>query len=273
MALTVRRVARSDKFRCHSGKAAGCRPGYGPSHASRLHRAAGARCRGRVAGPDRRGCADAPGRLRAGGARPAAAGPVGRRGRGAGRAAGRGGQQRRRRAVGRGRAAPPRGRGRRGAAGAGPGPPGRAGRPAPGRRPDPRRRDRRRVAAVRRADLVLDGIVGISGRGALREPARRAGRRGAPGRGAGARRRPAQRRGPRHRRGRRPRGQRDRDGHLRRAQAGARAGRGPLRSGAPGRHRAGAAVARRRTCRCSSRPTWPPAGRCPARPTTSTPRG
>ena len=98
-------------------------------------------------------------------------------------------------------------------------------------------------AAVARADLVLDGIVGISGRGRAARAGGRAGRRGAPGRRAGAGRRPAQRRRPGHRRGRRARGHRDRDRHLRRAQAGARAGRGPLRPGAPGRHRA-----RRRCC-------------------------
>ena len=62
------------------------------------------------------------------------------------------------------------------------------------------------LAALTGADLVLDGIVGISGRGRAARPAAAALVAGVgAGRGAGARRRPAQRRRHRHRRGRRAR--------------------------------------------------------------------
>ena len=151
-------------------------------------------------------------------------------GRTAGRrvgAARRRGRQRRRRALGRCRAAPP-GRGRRPRccstrrARTRPGSP--RFRRAGGRVYGP---DAAGLAALTGADLVLDGIVGISGRGGLRDPAPALVAAVGAGRGAGARRRPAQRRRHRHRRGRRRGGHGHRDGHVRRPQARARARRAP----------------------------------------------
>ena len=66
---------------------------------------------------------------------------------------------------------------------------------------------------------------------------RRAGRCRGRRLGAGAGRRLAQRRRPRHRHRRRPGRHGRRDGHLRRAEARARAGRAPVRTRGAGRHR------------------------------------
>ena len=98
------------------------------------------------------------------------------------------------------------------------------------------------MAAVACADLVLDGIVGLSGRGPLRPPADEL---VAAAERAGCRcwrsTRPAA--SIRHRGGRRARGDGRRDRDVRCAQAGARPGGASLRSGAPGRHRARAGAA------------------------------
>ena len=133
--------------------------------------------------------------------------------------------------------------------------------------------DPRAVELVQEADVVLDGVLGIGGRPGL-PPAAEAVVRAVPDDVDGRRGRPAERRRP----GRRGLGARDgvrgRDGHLRDGQAGAPAagdgagGRGAHR----GRHRRRAGRGAVRAA-AHATTTWPPCGRCPDRPTTSTPAG
>ncbi len=128
------------------------------------------------------------------------------------------------------------------------------------------------AAAIARADLVLDGVVGLSGRGPLRPAAAElvavADRGGIPVLAVDS-----------------PSGVDPDTGTVDgpavtaaetvtfgALEARARAGRPSLRSCAPGRHRARTGAAGARTRSSSARRTWRHAGRCPARPTTSTPR-
>ena len=95
--------------------------------------------------------------------------------------------------------------------------------------------------AIDDADLVVDGILGIGGKGGLREPARDAGRAGDRQRRARGGRRPAVRGRCRHRCGRRRRGLGRCHRHLRSDEAGAAAAAwlDARRAGRAGRHRPG----------------------------------
>ena len=86
------------------------------------------------------------------------------------------------------------------------------------------------IGAVTRADLVIDGIVGISGTRGLREPGAALVAAADDARRPDRRVRPAERRRHGHRRDRRPARAGRVDRHVRRAQAGARAGRAALRA-------------------------------------------
>ena len=143
-----------------------------------------------------------------------------------GRAARRHRQQRRRRAVRR-RAPRPAGRpGRRRPARPGAGARRRARRAA--RAPaDGCSRRRRRSPRVGRADLVLDGMLGIGGRGGLRPDAAELARPRRRGAGGDRRRRRPQRHRRRHRRGRGHRLPGHAHRHLRRGQARPGGGGGP----------------------------------------------